>query len=270
MPARIFRRQFGRHHRREGQCDERREQHRRRQRQSELAEQTTDVSRQEGNWHEHRCQRHGRRDHGKADLAAAVHRRQYRRLTALGATVNVLEDHDRIIDDQADCEHQSEQREDIDRVAQCIHCNGGRGDRNGDRHRRDQGIAQRAQEQVDDEQHRRKRKADGDQHLAQGSLDGAAVVDVDRELGTGRQLRVDALHLGTHGTHDVEHIGLGLCLYADADTSAAVGTQQGAVVLGADAHRRNFPQPDQMAAGAPADHQIAKVLLGIETHFRAE
>ena len=58
-----------------------------------------------------------RRDHREADLAPAVDRGDQRRLAELDAPLDVLEHHDRVVDDQADREHRAEQRQHVDREA---------------------------------------------------------------------------------------------------------------------------------------------------------
>ena len=60
----------------------------------------------------------GRRDDGEADLVRAVERREQWRFAFLDAPMRVLEHDDRVVDDEADRQHEREQRHEVDRVAE--------------------------------------------------------------------------------------------------------------------------------------------------------
>jgi hypothetical protein len=133
-------------HRRQRQGDQRREGDCRREREAELAEQPSQVAGQERDRHEYGDQRHRGRDDGEADLARARDRRDERRLAELVTPVAVLEHDDRVVDDEADREHEAEQCEHVDRVAERVHDGQRRDDRHGDRHSRNQRRANVAEE----------------------------------------------------------------------------------------------------------------------------
>ena len=84
----------------------------------ELAEQPAGVAGHEGERHEHRHQRRGRGDDREADLAGAVEGGEQRRLAVLDAAVDVLDLDDGVVDDDADGEHDGEQRQHVDRGAE--------------------------------------------------------------------------------------------------------------------------------------------------------
>ena len=84
----------------------------------ELVEQQADHARHEEDRDEHRDQRGRDRDDREADLARAAQRRLERRLAVLDVAHDVLEHHDRVVDDQADGQRQAEQRDVVEAVAE--------------------------------------------------------------------------------------------------------------------------------------------------------
>ena len=49
----------------------------------------------------------------------------------------------------------------------------------------------------------------------------------------------------------------------------AVAASDGALVLGGETHVGDLAQPHEIAALAPADHELAEILLGVEAGLRA-
>ena len=139
------------HHRRQRAGDDAGEEDRGGELDRELAEQTPGVAGHEGERHEHRHQRAGRRDDREADLARAVEGGEQRRLAVLDAAVDVLDLDDRVVDDDADGEHDREQGQDVDRGAEERHHHERGDDRDRDRDHGDDGRAPVAQENQDDE-----------------------------------------------------------------------------------------------------------------------
>ena len=84
----------------------------------ELAEQPADDAAHEQQRDEHRDQREGDRDDREADLAGALQRRLERPLALLEVAHDVLDHHDRVVDDEADRDRQPHQREVVEAVAQ--------------------------------------------------------------------------------------------------------------------------------------------------------
>ena len=103
--------QLGRQHRYQGQCDETREAHGRRQRDAEFAEHEADIPRHErhrkndGNQDQRRC------DNREPYFTAAVGRCQQRGFAAFDAARDVFEHDDRVVDDKPDREHEAEHRQ---------------------------------------------------------------------------------------------------------------------------------------------------------------
>ena len=137
--------------------------------------------------------------------------------------MDVLEHHDRIVDDQADRQHEAEQGQHVDRVAKRIHHDEGRNDRYRDRDGRDQGGAQATEKSVDHREHGEEGEHHGDQDFAQRRLDCNAVVDVDGERHARRQCCAQPLDRGTHAVDDIERVGFRLRLDRYANAGLAVG-----------------------------------------------
>ena len=145
--------QPGAHHRRRRQRDDERDQHRRRQRHRELAEQPPDLALHEQERDEHRDQRDADREHGEADLLGAEERRLHAVHPGLDVARRVLEDDDRVVDDEAGRDRDRHQAQVVEREAEQVHHAEGAEQRDDRRHRRDDGRADAAQEQADDDHH---------------------------------------------------------------------------------------------------------------------
>ena len=105
-----------------------------RYRDRELAEELARDAGNEGCGNEHGRQHNGNGDQGAADLVHRLVRGIARRQAALQISFDVLDDDDRIVDDNADRQHQTEQREIVERKSESRE-NGKRADqrnRNGD------------------------------------------------------------------------------------------------------------------------------------------
>ena len=93
------------HHRRERQRDEARHEHRAGERERELDEEPAGASGRERQRREHRRERERHREHGEGDLARSLDRRLLRRYALLDVPEDVLQHHDRVVDDEPDREH---------------------------------------------------------------------------------------------------------------------------------------------------------------------
>ena len=105
-------------HRRQAQREEARKGDRADHRRRELAEQQAGLAGDEHDRHEHRADHHRRRDDREADLARAVEGGGERRLALLDPVIDILEHDDRVVDDDADRQHQREQGQQVDREAE--------------------------------------------------------------------------------------------------------------------------------------------------------
>ncbi len=137
-------------HRHQRQRDEGREHHREGEHEAELGEEPAGGAGEERDRDEHRGERHRRRQHREEHLPRAEHRGGARPEAERALARDVLDDDDRVVDDEAGRKHQREQRQDVDREAGGVdrRDRADQRDRHGDR--RDEGDADRAQEDVDD------------------------------------------------------------------------------------------------------------------------
>ena len=113
--------QLGAHHRGKRQRNDCRNQDRHGEGDGELAEQTADDVTHEQQRNQHRDEREGQGNDGECDLLRAFQRRLQRRLTLLDVAGDVLDDHDRIVDDEAGGDRQRHQRQVVDRESRQIH-----------------------------------------------------------------------------------------------------------------------------------------------------
>ena len=154
----VVRVQLGREHRYQCQRHQARETDGRSQGDAEFAEYQPDVAGHERDRKDNGDEYQRRRDDSESDFATAIRRRQQRGLTALDPAHDVLQDDDGIVDDEPDREHESEQRERVDRKVQRRHHRERGDDGYGNCQRRDDRGPHRPDERVDDDQDQQNRK----------------------------------------------------------------------------------------------------------------
>ena len=143
--------------RRQGQRVDGRDQHRDRNGNGELPEELAGDAGHEGDRHEDREQHQGDRDDRRGDLGhrplGGLPRGEVGML--LHHALDVLDDHDGVVDDDADGQHQGEERDGVRRVAHRLQGDEGPDQAHGHGERRDQRRAQAAEEQEhhDDDEH---------------------------------------------------------------------------------------------------------------------
>ena len=157
----------------------------------------------------HRREGDGHRDDGADQLARAGARRRQRRHARAHVPLDVLHDHDGVVDHEADGEHDGQQGEQVDGESEELHQRHGadQRDRYGDH--RDQDRAQRAKEEEDDQHDDEQGLGQGVLHLAHGVLDViGAVVGDDRGDLLG-DLPLQAVHLGAHAADHIQRVRVG-------------------------------------------------------------
>ena len=137
------------HHRRQRDRDDAGNDHRTRQGESELAEQRPGDPAEKADRGVDGGERQGHRDHRTRDLAGADQRRLGRGPTLLDVPVNVLDDDDRVVDDEPDRQDHGEQGQEVEAEAQGCHDGPGADQRQRDGDDRDHHAAQAAEEQKD-------------------------------------------------------------------------------------------------------------------------
>ncbi len=140
-----------RQHRRQREADDQRDEDRERHREPEAGHEPADDAAHEADRHEDRDERQRRREHRQPDLARRFDRRLHRRpALLLDEPVDVLQHHDRIVDDDADREREREHGHRVEREALVPDQAERRDDRRRDRDRRDDRRAPVPQEHEHD------------------------------------------------------------------------------------------------------------------------
>ncbi|MNM78651.1 hypothetical protein D3C81_905610 [compost metagenome] len=163
-------------HRREGQGDDQRNHHRRRQGHGELAEQPAGDAAHQQQRDEHGDQREGHRQHGEAHLAGAAQGRLQGAVALLDPAGDVLHHDDGVVHHEAGGDDQRHQRQVVQREAAQVHHGEGADQRHRHRQAGDQRGAAVAQEQPDHQDHQRHRDEQGQLGLFQRSADRRAAV----------------------------------------------------------------------------------------------
>ncbi len=146
------------HHRREGERDEARDQHRDDDHHRELVQQPAEDAAHEEHRDEHRGERDGHRHDGERDLLRAVQRRLHHALAHLDVAADVLQHHDGVVHDEAHAQRQRHERDVVQAVAEHVHQREGADDGHRQRHARDDGRRNVAQEEEDHHHHQRERE----------------------------------------------------------------------------------------------------------------
>ena len=239
--------QQGGQRRRQGQRVDRRDHRRDGDGHGKLLVELTDDAIEESHWHEHRakhqCNRHDRPRH----LAHRLVRRRKRTEPFLDVALDVLHHHDRVVDDDADRQHQAEQAERVDREAEQIE----HGERADDRHRhrdqRNDGRAPGLQEQdhhQHDQHHRLEQR--GDHGIDRVAHEHRRVVDrgpAHIRWKARRQL----VHPGAHGVGNFEGVGARRLEDADGDRFLVVQLGAQRVVAGAEFDAGDIGEANHLA-----------------------
>ena len=218
-----------------------------------------DLAGHEGDRDKDRHEYHRRCDDGEADLPAAGDRGQQRRLTLLDVPDDILQHDDRVVDDQANRQHEPEQRQRIDRVAEHGH-DGERGyDGHRDRQRGNRRRANRPEEGKNYDQNHRERHGQGLQYLLHGFADEHREIDCDDDVDIVRQALPDAIQLFRHAAVDREDVGLRLRDHAETHPRHRVRACHPARALRLYANFRDVAQPHDVVVGRSRQDQRGEV-----------
>ncbi len=175
-----------RHHRGQRQRDESRDEDRHRDRDREFAEQAADDAAHHQERNQHRDQRDGDRYDGEADLGGALERRLKRLLALFDVARDVLQHHDRVVDDEADGDGEGHQRQIVEAVAGDPHerARAEQRERHGDAgNDRRPDIAQKDENHHHDE---RDGEHEGEFDVTHGGADGRGAVGEDADVNGRR------------------------------------------------------------------------------------
>ena len=255
--------QPGTHHRRERQRHDHRHEDRHREGDGELAEQPPHDPAHEEDGDEDGHERDADREHGEADLTGPQKSRRHRAHPLLTVAGDVLEDDDRVVDDESRRDREGHEREVVETVAEGIH----RRERAHQRHRHDNTgnerrppVPQKQKHHPDDETHRKEERVlnvDDARPDRRRPVHGEIEANPRRNLGA--QLREDRQHV-VDGADDV---GIGLPVEDEHDRRLSVVDPGDADILNGIGDARHVSQPDRGAA-PPGDDQLPVFRRGKE------
>ena len=236
------------------------EEDRDRQCDGELAIDSARRSGEERHRQEHRDQHERDSDDRAADLAHRLARRLHRRQAFLAHDpLDILDHHDRVVDQDADRQHHAEQRQNVDRKAEQPQTQTRTS--KGDRHdqRRDQRRAPVLQEQEhdeEDEEHRLDQRLD---HFLDRGFDKGRGVVGDRPGDIARQARRDLFQSLLHALRCGKRVGTGGQLDRHARHRLAVERGRAGIGLRADLDPRDLAQPHHCRAVAGAQDDVLEL-----------
>ena len=247
--------------RRQRQGEKGGEEDRDRQRDRELAIDSARRSGKEGHRHEHRDQHQRDADDRPADLAHRLAGGLQRSKAFLAHDpFDILDHHDRIVDEDADRQHHSEQREHIDREAEQPQAETGARQRDRDDQRGDQRRAPVLEEQEHHEENERHRLDKRLDHLFDRSLDEGRGVVGDRPGDIARQARGELLHPLLDALRSGQRIGPGRQLDRHARHRPAVERRRCGIALRTDLDPRHLAEADDSRAGVRAQDDVLELL----------
>ena len=257
------------HHRRQRQRDEAGDDDGARQREGEFAKQRAGDAGDEADRRIDRGERDRHRDDRQRDLVRALDRRVERRHAVFDMAVDVLDDDDRVVDHETDAEHERQQRQQIDRIAERQQRDHHADQRQRNGHDRDEGRAQIAEEQEDHDDDDRRRLGERLGDFVDRGADERGRIIGDRRLQARRQLALDARHDRANAVDDRQRIGLRRSIDADEHRLQAVEDRRGIDALRPELDLRDVAEPHQRVA-ARRDHQLAEGLGAVERGQRID
>ena len=252
----------GAHDRRQRKGDDAGDGDGRGQRERELREQRPGQASLEADRHVDRHEDHGHRDDRSAELAGGRDGRQPRRHAFLQMSVEVLDDDDRVVDDEPDGQNQRQQRQQVDGVTQHQHDEERADQRQRNGYDRDQHRARVAQEQEDDHRDDQQRLDQRLQYLLDGAVDEDRRVVGDLAAYAGRELAGNLRKGVADRLGDVEEIRLRSDLDADEDRALAIEGHRVVVTLRAQFNVGDVGEPHDCTV-LLADDQLPEVLDGV-------
>jgi len=182
---------------------------------------------------------------------------------------DVLDHHDRVVDDEAGRDRERHQRQVVQAVAHQIHRAEGADDRDRHREARDQRGARAAQEHEDHEDDEHDREAELELDVAHGRADAESAVGEDLHLERGRQRRLQVGQLRLDRVDGRDHIRAGLAVHVEDDRGPRVLPRAELHVLGARDDVRDVAQAHRRAV-LIGDDQVLVVVDGQQLVVRVD
>src|SRR5262249_4097965 len=211
-------------------------------------------------WHEDGAEREGDRDQRPADF---VHRPMgclQGRHAVAHVTLDVFDDDDRVVDDDADRQHEAEQRQVVERYAkgredrECPD----QGDRDGDD--RNYGRSPALQEEEYDAHHQEDCHENRYDDLVDRLRDeDRRVIDDDR-VDAGWKILLQLLHRRQDFMIDGERVGAGLGIDEEGRRIAAVHVGRAAVIRGADLDPTDVTNAGHASSAVGLDDDVGELL----------
>ena len=253
--------------RREREGVERRDHRANRDGQGELFIELAGEPADESGGHEHGAEHQRRRDDGTGHLA----HRLAGRLDGLQAVgdiaLDVLDDHDGIVDDNADGEHQAEERQRVQAEAKEVHDREGADERHGYGDQGNDGGTPGLQKDNDDQHHQQ----NGLEQRVHHGVDGTAhedrgVID-DLVVDALRKIVFQLLHFRAHELRDRDRIAAGPLKNRNGRRRLVVEKRAQRIGVGAELDACDVFQARDLTGGAGLDDDAAKIILGSQAAF---
>ncbi len=246
----------------QGQRVDGRDQHRDGYGHGELAEQLSADPGNERHRHEHRQENERDRDDRTGNLGhRLLGRRRDRQLGLLGDhPLDILDDDDRVVDDDADGEHERQQRYGIGRVADDQHDREGADDRHRHGDQRDQGRAQPAEEQEHDDRHQYESDDEGADDLAERRGDEDRGVPEEGVADILRKALLQPVQGLPHLPGDIDRVGAGGLVDADRRRRRAVEPAVPLLCLGPEIDARHVLDANDRTVGVGAHDNVLEFL----------
>ena len=236
----------------------------------ELREEAARDARDEGCREENGAQRQCDRDQRPGHLVHRVMRRLARRHAERHVALDVLDHDDGVVDHDAHGQHETKQRQIVDRDAERGENRKSADQRYRDSDHRDDRRPPALQKQVDDADHEEDRDADRHDHFVDGlAHEGGRVIDVD-VVETGREALLELRHFVPHLVLHLDDIRARSGDHPKGRGRIAIRVGDRAVV-----HRAQFDAADVANArdaplGIRLHDDVAELLGGGETPKRAD
>ncbi len=256
--------------RRKGERDQARDQCRGRDRDGELAVELALDAGDQRRRDEHGREDEGDGEQGSADLVHGLVCRLPRRETLAQVALDVLDHDDRVVDHDADRQHQPEQRQVVQAEAQGRHDGEGADQRDRDRDDRDDRRAPSLQEQDDDDDDQRHGLEDGLDDLVDRLLDELGRVVDDVVVEARREPLPELLHGALDLGRGRQRVGAGQLEDAQGRGGAVVEIGVAQIVLGAELDAGDVADARDPAVGIGLDDDVLELAHVLEPAQRLD
>jgi hypothetical protein len=257
------------HHRREGQRDDRRDEDRDAERDRELAEEAADHVPHEEERDQHRDQRDREREDREADLRRAYERRLARRAPLLDVAGDVLDHHDRVVDDETGRDRERHQRQVVQAEAEEVHDAERPDEREWDRDRGNDRAGDAPQEQEDHEDDEHDREEELELHVLDRGADRRRPVGEHGDVDAGGERALQVRQERGDAVDDLDDVRAGLALHVQDHRRRVVHPRRLLHVLGVVDDVGDVVEADRRAVPI-RDHDRSIVLAREELVVRAD